>query len=314
MVLDTKLVVLRVQHARKYIMNEVSTPSRRSRLNGHAVGIPPRHIDFNFAPDTPRYFFANNATATLFFAMLSGFFPPGERYFMESVRHFRERITDERLRAAIAGFMGQEAIHGREHDLFNAMLAARGFDMETPDRIVKVALNLLGKLPPSTRLAATTFMEHFTALLAEQLLTDEAFQGKADAELITLWQWHALEELEHKSVAYDVYETIGNSQTERAVAVLSSLVVLVPMLGITWSWMVYKDGQFGRLKDNVTGLNLLFGRQGFVTRILPRLPEFLGKRFHPRQHDTQAIEHFWRDALFGDGGTLQTRYRNREAA
>ena len=64
----------------------------------------------------------------------------------------------------------------------------------------------------------------------------------------------------------------------------------------------------------MTGLNLLLGRRGFVTRILPRLPEFLDKRFHPRQHDTEVIERFWRDALFGSGGTLQTRYRNREAA
>ena len=125
-------------------MNEVSAQSSRRRLSGHAVGIPPRHIDFNFTTDTPRYFYANNATATLFFAMLSGFFPPGERYFMESVRHFRERITDERLRAAIAGFMGQEAIHGREHDLFNALLAARGFDMATPERTVTAGLKLLG--------------------------------------------------------------------------------------------------------------------------------------------------------------------------
>lgn len=295
-------------------MNEVSAQSSRRRLSGHAVGIPPRHIDFDFTPDSPRYFFANNATATLFFAMLSGFFPPGERYFMESVRHFRERITDERLRAAIAGFMGQEAIHGREHDRFNAMLAARGFDMATPDRTVTAALKLLGKLPPSTRLAATTFMEHFTALLAEQLLTDAEFRAKADAELITLWQWHALEELEHKAVAYDVYETIGNSQAERVVAAVASLAVLLPMLGITWSWMVYKDGQLGNLKDNVAGLAMLFGRQGFVTRILPKLPEFLGKRFHPRQHDTQALEQTWRDALFGAGGTLHARYRNREAA
>ncbi len=295
-------------------MNEVSAQSSRRRLSGHAVGIPPRHIDFNFTTDTPRYFYANNATATLFFAMLSGFFPPGERYFMESVRHFRERITDEHLRAAISGFMGQEAIHGREHDIFNALLAKRGFDMATPERTVTAGLKLLGKLPPSTRLAATTFMEHFTALLAEQLLTDEAFRAEADAELITLWQWHALEELEHKAVAYDVYESVGNSQAERAVATVASLAVLLPMLGITWSWMVYKEGQLGNLKDNLAGLNMLFGRRGFVTRILPRMPEFLGKRFHPRQHDTQALETFWRDALFGAGGTLHTRYRNREAA
>ena len=185
---------------------------------GASVGIPPRHMDFQFSETMPKYFYANNATATIFFAMLSASFPPGERFFMDSVRHFRNRVTDKRQRAAISGFMGQEAIHGREHDRLNELLAERGFDMETPERFVKVMLSVLTKLPKSTQLAATTFMEHFTALLAEQLLEDEEFRSLADPEMIKIWQWHALEELEHKAVAYDVYELIGNSHGERIAA------------------------------------------------------------------------------------------------
>ena len=282
-------------------------------LNGASVGIPPRHIDFNFPQSIPTYFYAGNATATTFFAMLSGFFPPGERYFMDSVRHFRSHVTDKAQRAAVSGFMGQEAIHGREHDRLNELLAERGFDMGTPDRFVKLGLKVLEMLPPSTKLAATTFMEHFTALLAEQLLEDKDFQGLADPEMIKIWQWHALEELEHKSVAYDVYELVGNRHSERVAAAAASLVVLLPMLGVTWVWMLARDGKLGNIRDNAKGLNMLFGRKGFVSKILPRLPEFTQRHFHPGNHDTRHLEQTWRERLFAEGGELFDVYKNRVA-
>lgn len=282
-------------------------------LNGASVGIPPRNIDFNFPQSIPKYFYAGNATATTFFAMLSGFFPPGERYFMDSVRHFRDRVTDKEQRAAISGFMGQEAIHGREHERLNELLAERGFDMRTPERFVKIGLKVLEMLPPSTKLAATTFMEHFTALLAEQLLEDKDFQGLADPEMIKIWQWHALEELEHKSVAYDVYELVGNRYSERVAATAASLVVLLPMLGVTWAWMLARDGKLGSIKDNAKGLNMLFGRKGFVSKILPRLPEFTQRHFHPGNHDTRHLEQAWRERLFAEGGELFDVYKNRVA-
>jgi predicted metal-dependent hydrolase len=245
--------------------------------------------------------------------MLSGFFPPGERYFMDSVRHFRDRVTDKEQRAAISGFMGQEAIHGREHERLNELLAERGFDMRTPERFVKIGLKVLEMLPPSTKLAATTFMEHFTALLAEQLLEDKDFQGLADPEMIKIWQWHALEELEHKSVAYDVYELVGNRYSERVAATAASLVVLLPMLGVTWAWMLARDGKLGSIKDNAKGLNMLFGRKGFVSKILPRLPEFTQRHFHPGNHDTRHLEQAWRERLFAEGGELFDVYKNRVA-
>jgi predicted metal-dependent hydrolase len=283
------------------------------KLTGAMVGIPPRHIEFRFPESVPRYFYGGNATATIFFAMLSAFFPPGERYFMESVRPFRNRVKDESLRAAVSGFMGQEAIHGREHDRLNEMLAERGFDMKAPDRFVKIGLAFLEKLPASTRLAATTFMEHFTALLAEQLLEDEEFRKQADPEMIKIWQWHALEELEHKAVTYDVYQIVGNSRTERVAAAMASMLMVLPMMGVTWVWMLAKDGQLGNIPDNLKGLNVLFGPKGFVSGILVRLPEFIRPRFHPDDHDTKELESRWREKLFSEGGDLFEEYRNRVA-
>ena len=294
-------------------MNSVAVVPRERKLTGAAVGIPPRQMNFTMPEGSPHYFFGDNATATIFFAMLSGFFPPGEHFFMESVRNFRERVTDEKLKAEISGFMGQEAIHSREHERLNDMFAARGIDMSIPEKTVRMGLALLERMPQSTQLAATTFMEHFTALLAEQLLNDEQFRGLVDSEMIKIWQWHALEELEHKAVAYDVYELIGNSQRERLLAFAVSTAVLLPTLAVSWGWMVAKEGQLGNLRDNVQGLKMLFGREGFVTRILPRMPLFGRKGFHPKKHDTRALERTWREKLFGEGGQLVAEFKNRDA-
>lgn len=283
------------------------------RLAGTAVGIPPRQMDFKLPQDAPRYFYDDNATATLFFAVLSAWFPPGERFFMESVRHFRERITDEKLKAEVSGFMGQEAIHGREHERLNELLEERGIDLRVPTAAVKLGLRALELLPKSTQLASTTFMEHFTALLAEQLLTDEHFRGNAHPEMIKLWQWHALEELEHKAVAYDVYELAGNSRRERIAAGAAVVVALVPAVIVSWAWLVAREGKATDLKDVRKGVRLLLGRGGFVSRILPKMPLFWRPAYHPSKHKTRELEAKWREIMFGADGILNGELRNREA-
>ena len=292
---------------------QAAVERKTRKLAGAAVGIPPRQMDFTFPDGSPRYFYDNNATATLFFSMLSSWFPPGERFFMESVRNFRDRVTDEQLKAQVSGFMGQEAIHGREHDKLNDLLESRGIKLAFPIAAVKAGLGAMEFLPHSTQLAATTFMEHFTALLAEQLLEDPQFRSKADPEMIKLWQWHALEELEHKAVAYDVYELVGNSQRERAVAAAAVAVTLVPAALASWAWLVVQEGKATDLKDVRRGLKLLLGRGGFVTRILPKMGLFHKKNYHPAKHDTRALEAKWREIFFGDGGLLATELKNREA-
>lgn len=290
---------------------EMKTESRK--LAGARVGIPPRQMDFRFPEEIPRYFFANNATATLFLVMLSGFFPPGERFFVESVRRFRDRISDETLKAQISGFIGQESIHGREHERLNELLTARGIDTRMPEQTVKLALSLLEKFPPSMQLACTTLMEHFTALLGEQLLTDEKFTRQFDPEMLKLWQWHALEELEHKAVAYDVYEQIGNSQRERQIAPFLVLATVGPAALVSWVYLVAKEGKWRDLPDVVRGVASIVGPGGFVTRILPKMPLYSGKRFHPKKHDTHALEQTWRNRLFGKAGQLVDEFRNRSA-
>jgi uncharacterized protein len=288
--------------------------SRASRVPaGARVGIPPRHIDFRAPAGAIRYPFADNALVTAFHAVLSGIFPPGERFFAESVRHFRAEVKDELLKAQVSGFMGQEAIHGREHERLNEYFIASGFDTRVPDRAIRVGLGLLARLPRSQQLACTAFMEHFTARLGQQLLEDQAYAAICNAEMLKLWQWHALEELEHKAVAYDVYETIGNRRIERQLAMPLVVAALLPAIVASWLWLVARDPQRLNLREHRRGLKLMLGRDGFITRIIPKMGVFSRKDFHPARHDTRALTAEWRERLFGAGGALREQWRNREA-
>lgn len=287
------------------------SPSPR-RLGGESVGIPPRQMEFIRPAGAARHpFFNGNVLASSMFVVFSGIFPPGERFFMESVRHFRDRIDDPVLKARVSGFMGQEALHGREHERLNAFFAARGIDVAMPERMIRISLGLLELLPARQQLACTALMEHFTAFLAEQWLTDDRFQKTSDAEMLKLWYWHALEELEHKSVAYDVFDTVGGTQRERQLAVPLVAAALLPGIAFSWAWLVARDGERFNLREHRRGLRELFGEKGFISSILPKMPDFLRRNFHPDHHDTRALEQAWRERLFGEDGELLAEFRNR---
>lgn len=286
------------------------TTATRS-LTGAQVGIPPRHIDFQFPRSADRYFFYdNNALASLLFVVFSGAFPPGERFFMESVRRFRDQIQDPVLKAQVSGFMGQEALHGREHDRLNQLFRERGLDVDLPARYVRFGLRQLERFSPRLQLACTTMMEHFTAHLAEEWLTNKALTESSDPEMLKLWYWHALEELEHKSVAYDVFELIGGTQKERKQAGWLVGLFVMPPLVVAWLRLLIKEGQLFNRAENRRGLQALFGRRALITNVLCHMPKFWRRRFHPRQQETRALEDAWRARLFGPQGELTAVYRN----
>ena len=107
----------------------------------------------------------------------------------------------------IKGFCGQEGFHRREHQRYNeALCAARGYDLAKLEATLTRRLGWAQKnLPAMTNLAITVAIEHFTAVLAELLLSSGSIMERAEPSMRDLWRWHAAEEMEHKSVAFDVY-------------------------------------------------------------------------------------------------------------
>lgn len=273
------------------------------------MGIPPRQLDFQLPDELAPWAYADNATATLFLATLSAIFPPGEDFFVRSVVRFRDRVVEEELRARVAGFTAQEVIHSREHDRLNDSFRARGFPVGVPEKAVATALKILERTSPRQQLACTALMEHFTAVLAEDILSSSEFRERVHADIAELWLWHALEELEHKSVTYDVYEVIGTSERERTLAapLVLGTVGVAALFG--WGYLLVQQGVWRRPSDLREGWRLMFGPGQFMRRVLTRMPVFNHPRFHPDRHDTRALEQRWRELLFGEQGSLTKQLR-----
>lgn len=277
--------------------------------------IPVRHMQFVFADELPKKFAFDNALATTVFVVFSSVFPSGERFFMDSVRHFRHQVTDPELQKDIAGFIGQEALHGREHERFNQALVNNGFDVEVGVKAIKRGLGLLRKLNPTQQLACTVAMEHVTAKLAVLWLTHSKLNLLSDTKTLAMWQWHALEELEHKSVSYDVYKLVTQDKwLDRLVAVLAVSGVVLPVSIYAWIVIAYKQGCHRDIKDFIQGIGLLFGKEGFLTPLFTRVPDLLHKDFNPRHEDTRQLEQVWTEKLLGPNGIIKEFYTNKLAS
>ncbi len=166
--------------------------------------ITPRDRRFARGEDGRRLWHGGRIEATAIYNALSATFPRGEAFFVESVRKFREGAPPK-LAEEIKAFTTQEVIHSREHLAFNRRAADAGYDLGKLEAQVLKRLAVTKSKPPVVSLAATMALEHFTAILAHQLLRDATHLDGADREAAELWRWHACEEIEHKGVAYDTW-------------------------------------------------------------------------------------------------------------
>lgn len=242
-------------------------------------------------------------------AALSAVFPDGEDFFVRSVRRFRDRVDDPELKRQVAGFIGQEAVHGREHRAFNDRLDELGYPSKRVERFVKKGLALRERmLSPMANLAATAALEHVTATLAELVLTSEETRELFGAEPVKdLFVWHALEESEHKAVAFDVYKSVGGSERTRVLTmkILRWAFVIGITVQITFALLADRETyRPGRLRRSVSRVR----RSPFLRRDLwDRLCDYDRPDFHPDDHDTTDLVEAWRDRLFGTEGTLNDR-------
>ncbi|WP_336970429.1 metal-dependent hydrolase [Sphingobium aromaticiconvertens] len=256
------------------------------------LSITPRDRRFSRS-GTDRHWVGGDPVATAFFNALSITFPRGEAYFIESVRAFRDGAPP-RLATEIAAFIKQEVVHSREHLAFNRQVMEQGYDVTLLDGDVTRLLDLARARTPIVSLAATMALEHFTAILAHQLLRDPRHLDGADPEAAGLWRWHAIEEIEHKGVAYDtwLHATSGWSRFRRWR--LKSLMMLI----VTRHFLRHRArGMIELLRqDGVTGMQAwrgllayAFVRPGIVRSILRAWCAYFLPGFHPWNEDDRHL-------------------------
>lgn len=209
-----------------------------------SVGLPLRRLQQSYT-ETPDFWFANNAAMSMFFTAFSATLPLGEGQFIHSIRLFQDRISDKKLRAQVRAFIGQEAHHSREHQALNDLLIDRGIRLDRIEAFMKIFHKLQRRwLSPEDQLAMTVCGEHLTALMSDYILRRRPeYQDMMAPAMAKLWVWHAIEETEHKAVAFDVYERlVGDRKRLHRVMALLTLFVLVGNTA-TASELVFRSGQ-----------------------------------------------------------------------
>ena len=279
-------------------MRAQAIPSQASTQSKSRIPIVARRPSWDFADLKERFFFGGNGLKSAFVVALSGAFPPGEKEFIQSVRLFMDQVRDPKLIEDVKAFTAQEGQHSLQHKSLNEAFDRVGYlATRVSQQFEEIEREWIDKRSDADRLAATVVMEHITAVMAHFALPrPEEFDPLPDS-VQELLHWHAIEEIEHKSVAFDVYqECVGDRNRLRRQLLLHML--LFPLGIRDFQRMLLQElGHKPTWKERAEMARYLLGPRGLVVSVLPRYLALLKPGFHPWDMDDSQLVEEWKDRL-----------------
>ncbi|MFD7101610.1 metal-dependent hydrolase [Streptomyces celluloflavus] len=264
--------------------------------------IAPRRVSFDWR-ETPLHWIPDEPTATHVISVLHLLLPAGERWFVKVFKEALPLVRDEELLKDVKGFMGQEATHSVQHAYVLDHLAHQGLDTGPYTRHVDFLFEyLLGERPPlgvpvperewlRFRLSLIAAIEQFTAVLGDWVLDAEALdRADPDPVMLDLLRWHGAEEVEHRAVAFDMYEHTGGAELSRYLRRILGMSVTAPVLWYLWgrgaAYLLRHDPQLAvRSRYSLREHNRAV-RKGLLPtwRALgAAIPRYLRRSYHPSQ-------------------------------
>jgi len=269
--------------------------------------ITPRNdLDFGLDASVPRHWFGGDAFRTRLFDALSLTFPEGERFFIACVRDFLPEVHTPQLRQDVDRFTRQEVQHRQAHRDLNARLASQGVKVDKIEAFQTHYLFDVCRRHLSARhtLALTAAAEHLTAIMSQHFFERPALFADAAPRVRALLAWHAVEEVEHKGVAFDVLQQVARGgYLLRSVALLNVTFNYMFQLATIINHMLKVDG-FGRWQRWrlwARGLWWLWKPGGLLSPLLGAWLAWFRPGFHP--WDTPMLPSFqrWADTLARTG-------------
>ena len=253
-----------------------------------------RNVKFELSEQLSKDWLDNDPFKTAFFNALSMSFPAGERFFINSVRNYEDEVKDPKLKKEMTQFYGQEGIHSREHRRYNQMLCdLRGYSREKMEGRTENLVRLANeKMPLLTQLAATCGVEHITAVFADKILNGWMISN-VDTRMRSLWEWHSAEELEHKSVAFDVFTDVGGSYKARKLTLRVFTAKFIFNLLSNTTYMLRKDKKFWKWSTLKSGFSFLFSKGGVLREFRADYLTYFDPNFHPWDDDNRHLLESW---------------------
>lgn len=266
-------------------MTRIRTPSD--------LALRSRDLRFTEGEAPLRWWLDNDPVATAFFNAFSSTFPQGERFFIDSVRRYRNDVPAA-LAAQIAEFVKQEHLHTREHALFNRQAEDQGYDLSSLEARSKARTDFARQRPAEIQVLVTAALEHFTAILAHALLAHPQILRGGQAHVAQLWRWHSIEEIEHKAVAYDTFLWVTRDWPAlkrwrlRTRVMLFVTLNLVRNMSLNVAELLRQDGLEPR-DQRGRALAWLFVRPGLLRLMTGQWLAWFRPGFHPWAHDDRSL-------------------------
>ncbi len=240
-----------------------------------------------------RHWVSGDPVATAFFNSLSISFPHAEIYMIDSLKPWRAHVSDS-MRKEINLFIQQELNHSREHVAFNRGMIEAGFEFQPVEKDIIKLVKELNMRSDLERLQMTICMEHLTAIISSELLSDDRHLARAESELHKLWIWHATEEIEHKAVAYNVWleATKDWSDLRRwASRCLYFTIISYRFFSNRLSAQIYLLQQDGYSKSAAFFAMMRYGlrKDGLLRRLAKPWAAFYKVNFHPWSVDDRHL-------------------------
>jgi predicted metal-dependent hydrolase len=267
------------------------------------------HLDFQLHTDIPRHWFGADAFKTRFFDAMSVLFPEGERFFIACVRDFKNQLDTPEQQQATLDFARQEAQHSKVHMAFNQRLAAQGIKV---DRIMATQRRHLfdgarQHLSPALTLALTAACEHLTALMADGFVQRPEQFDQADPRIRALYVWHAIEEVEHKGVAFDVMQQAAHVGYALRIGALILVSLQFPFFVFQIMNHMFKVDGYSRHQRWglwLKGLWWLYGPGGLMPPLIKPYLAWFKPGFHPWQSAQHPSFDTWRLTLQSTGDPI----------
>ncbi len=243
-----------------------------TRLKNSKIGssiqyhIKPRKVKFEWQ-DTPIDWIPNQPFVSYFINEINMILPAGEFWFCRLYNKVLPQITDEKLKEDVKAFIRQEAMHAQAHTSANKeYLSIRNIDVSRNLKLMDflftqvLADQPLGLKVPQIlehqwdlfRLGIVATIEHMTCVLGKYVLYNKYWEELgADAAMLDLVKWHGAEEIEHRTVAFDLYRHLGGSYIARY---YQSVIVMIAVIGL-WvdgaAHIMKQDPRFKSIKPSV---------------------------------------------------------------
>jgi len=265
----------------------------------------PRNIDFELGEDVTYDWHSDCPGISNMWNGLSLLFPEGETFFVKSAQNYLKIVEDPVFKKELKGFMTQEMIHTREHVVYNDMLKRHNIPTDRVNGVLKW-WSVMGHryLPKPIQLAITTSLEHWTATLAQTVLDNPQTFEDAHPKMKALWNWHAIEETEHKSVCYDLLKLALPNPFEFYVIRTSTHIIAAPIFllaaHVVYLDLMAKTGNLGDMKAHWNMLRYNYGsKHGVMRRAIGLWFDYLRPDFHPWDHDNRDHIKAWDAAADG---------------